>query len=297
MDDETTAGARAHSARSDDGSRSLEPAPDAVVTHLPRSGEASGATPPVQAVERALRILEMLADNGAMSVSAIASELGVHRSTAFRLLGTLESRRFVAQEAKRGTYALSMGALRIAGAVAIRTDFAREAQLMCDEVTAELGETSNVAILEEVAAVNIAQATGASSVAVRDQYVGQRTPLHATSSGKALLAYADAAELEVAARAMFGYTEATILDIDHLSDEMERVREQGWGSAVEEWQEHTNAVAVPVFATDGSVIAALSLTAPAYRMPVDELADIAASLRPYADELSRRLGYLVPPGR
>ncbi|GGA61724.1 IclR family transcriptional regulator [Pseudoclavibacter endophyticus] len=259
-----------------------------------RSGD-SGSASPIQAVDRALQILELLADNGPMGVTALATQLGVHRSTAFRLLGTLESRRFVTQETHRGTYALSTGALRIAGAVAIRTDFARESQLICDDVTARLSETSNVAILEDGAAVNIAQATGASSVAVRDQYVGQRTPLHATSSGKCLLAHADDAVFEEAARSMRRHTDATILDIDRLADEMAIVRAQGWGSALAEWQEHTNAVAVPVFATDRSVIAALSLTAPAFRMPEEELPDIAAALRPFADELSRRLGFLVPP--
>lgn len=255
---------------------------------------ASGETSAVQAADRVLQILEILADNGPTGVSAIARELGVHRSTAFRLLATLEGRRFVVQETHRGTYSLGAGALRIAGAVALRIDLAREAQEICDEVTARLGETSNVAILVDGAAVNIAQATGTSSVAVRDQYVGQRTPLHATSSGKALLAFAGEPAFEVAARSLERFSDTTIVDPGALRAELELVRERGWGSALSEWQDYTNAVAVPVFATDGSVVAALSITAPAFRLPPEKLPMLADELRGFAQGLARRLGHLTP---
>lgn len=256
--------------------------------------ERQGAQEPVQAVDRALQILEAIADRGPLTASEIARDLGVHRSTAFRLLGTLEARRFVAREGGGGPYALGSGALRIAGAVTSRIDFAHEAQAICDEVTARLGETSNVAILVDGAAVNIAQTTGTSSVAVRDQFVGQRTPAHATSSGKALLAYADDATIARAAESLERFSETTITDPDHLFAEMRLVRERGWGSALAEWQDHTNAVAVPVFASDGAVIAALSTTAPAFRMPEEVLPGLARELREFADEFARRLGHRAP---
>lgn len=253
--------------------------------------EHGGADPaPVQAVDRALRILELLADRGPLTASEIARALGVHRSTAFRLLGTLQGRRFAARQPD-GAYALGSGALRVAGAVTARIDFAREAQAICDEVTRKLGETSNVAILVDGDTVNIAQTTGTSSVAVRDQFVGQRTPTHATSSGKALLAFAGEEEIERAAGSLDRFSQTTITDAGRLREEMRLVRERGWGSALAEWQDHTNAVAVPVFASDGSVIAALSTTAPAFRMPEESLPELAAELRGFADELSRRLGH------
>ncbi|WP_449279096.1 IclR family transcriptional regulator [Leucobacter sp. GX24907] len=256
--------------------------------------EKHGAQEPVQAVDRALQILEAIADRGPLTASEIARDLDVHRSTAFRLLGTLEGRRFVVREVGSGPYALGSGALRIAGAVTSRIDFAHEAQAICDEVTAHLGETSNVAILVDGDAVNIAQTTGSSSVAVRDQFVGQRTPAHATSSGKALLAYAGNTAVERAAGSLQRFSDTTITDPDQLISEMRKVRERGWGSALAEWQDHTNAVAVPVFASDGSVIAALSTTAPAFRMPEELLPRLATELRKFADELARRLGHRAP---
>lgn len=269
------------------------PVRDEDPTAAPESAEAD--QPIVQSADRALHILELLADNGELGVSAIARALGVHRSTAFRLLVTLEARRFVSQEEHRGTYRLGAGALRIAGSVAVRLDLSREAQEVCDAVTAVLGETSNVAILDDLAAVNVAQATGSSSVAVRDQFVGQRTPLHATSSGKTLLAAAGEDVLRaVVAEPLERFSDTTITDPDALRSELERIRERGWGSAEAEWQEHVNAIAVPVVATDGSVFAALSTTAPAFRLPAEEFPARATVLREHADALSRRLGHLVP---
>lgn len=259
-------------------------------------GDPASEAGPVQAVDRALRILEIIADGGAQSVSAVARELGVHRSTAFRLLGTLEGRRFVTRDAD-GAYALGSGALRIAGAVTTRVDFARESQVICDEVTAAIGETSNVAILVDGDAVNIAQTTGTSSVAVRDQFVGQRTPGHATSSGKTLLAYADEDTWQRGSAGLVRFSDRTIVDPEAVRSELRSIRERGWGSALAEWQEHTNAVAVPVFAGDGTVIAALSATAPAFRMPEDDLPELAARLRGFADEFARRLGHLAPGRR
>jgi len=259
------------------------------------SPEASGRgeSSPVQAVDRALQIMEMIADDGASTVTSLATRLGVHRSTAFRLLVTLERRRFVEHRAD-GTYALGSGALRVAGAVTHRSDLAREAQQICDEVTAQTGETSNVAVLVDGVAINIAQTTGISSVSVRHQFVGQRTPLHATSSGKILLAHSGPELLAEACRHLERFTDTTITSPQALAAELEEIRARGWAGAVAEWQEATHAVAVPVYASDGAVLAALSLTAPAFRMPQDDLEAIAVTLREQGDLLAKRLGQLKP---
>ena len=251
--------------------------------------ENVGATT-VQSVDRALEILELLAEHGGRSASALAEDLGVHRSTAFRLLSTLERRRFVTQIGRRGEFELGPAALRIGGAVTTRIDFSRESQQICDEVTGRLGETSNVAIYSDGAAVNIAQATGPSSVSVRQQYLGQRTPLHATSSGKVLLAALGDAEVRALEPSFTSFTAATLTDIDDIRAEMRRVREQGFGAAAAEWQDHTNAVAVPVTGRDGRVIAALSVTAPAFRMAPESFGQFAEELRQFASELARRTG-------
>src|SRR5918998_3391083 len=85
----------------------------------------------VQSVDRALGILEVLARVGEAGVTEIAAELGVHKSTAFRLVATLEGHRLVEQTADRGRYRLGVGILRLAGATAARLDLVQEARPIC----------------------------------------------------------------------------------------------------------------------------------------------------------------------
>ena len=245
----------------------------------------------VQSVARALEILNLLAESKSLGVSEVSRALGVHRSTAFRLLATLESYNYVEQESHRGTYRLGYGVLRLSGQVAARTDLAKEAQIVCDEVTGEINETSNVAILDDGAAVNIVQTTSTQLVSVVQQYVGQQAPLHATSTGKVLLAYAPAEfQRATLAGALEAHTPNTLTERDELRAHLDEVRARGWASAIQEGELEMNAVAVPVIGHSGEVVAALSLTAPSFRMSPERLPELAEVLRGHAEHLSARLG-------
>ena len=248
----------------------------------------------VQSVDRAIQILEMLSDASSLGVSEISRRLGVHRSTAFRLLATLEARNLVEQEERRGEYQLGFGVLRLAGRITARMGIVKDAQQVCDELTAELNETSNVAILDSGAAVNVTQATGTRLVSVTRQYVGQRTPLHATSTGKILLAHAAPEVVRQAlAQPLERCTDNTITSPAALEQHLELVRARGWAAAAEEWEYDTNAVAVPVLGQDGSVVAALSITAPSFRMPEASFPPLVEVLSRHARQLGARLGAAV----
>lgn len=254
------------------------------------------ASDTIQSVDRAVRILQLLGENPLLGVSEISRELGVHRSTAFRLLATLQSHHLVEQEAHRGQYRLGLGVLRLAGSVTHRADLVREGQLVCDQIAAELKETANVAILDDRAAVTVTQTMSDQIIAVLRQYVGQRMPLHATSTGKVLLAGAPTTLREsVISGPLRRYTDATITDPALLRTELDTVRRQGWAAADAEWEEDANAVAVPIMGASGDVVAALSVTAPSFRLLADDFAAVAIQLTDGARELSRRLGY--QPGR
>lgn len=154
----------------------------------PEKQNGRGAGSAVQSVDRAVSVLEILARLGEAGVTEIADELDVHKSTAFRLLGVLENRGLVAQAKDRGKYYLGAAVLRLAGAAAVRLDISQEGVPVCRELADELGETVNIAVLDDDAAVNIMQARGTASVTAQN-WLGRRTPLHATSSGKVLLAH------------------------------------------------------------------------------------------------------------
>jgi DNA-binding IclR family transcriptional regulator len=245
----------------------------------------------VQSVDRALSILEILARRRDAGVTDIGKELGVHKSTAFRLLAVLENRGFVEQAEERGTYRLGFGVVRLAGAITAQLDLTRQSRPSCERLAADLDETVNIAVLDGNRAVNISQVRGGASVASYN-WVGQQTPLHATSSGKVLLAFAPpGVRASVLADPLEKFTDATIADGAALKAELDRIRDAGWGCTTEEYEVGLNAVAAPVRGADGSVVAALSISGPAYRLAPDSFPDVAERVVAAAGDVSTRMGF------
>ncbi|MFD7711316.1 IclR family transcriptional regulator [Streptomyces sp. NPDC059785] len=254
-----------------------------------RSGRGAGSA--VQSVDRAVSVLEILARHGEAGVTEIAEELDVHKSTAFRLLGVLENRGLVTQAQDRGKYYLGAGVLRLAGAAAVRLDISQEGVPVCRELADDLGETANIAVRDDDAAVNIMQARGTASVTAQN-WLGRRTPLHATSSGKVLLAHLPPTLREgLLARSLPRFTERTITGASALRRELEAVVEQGYGVTLEELELGLTAVAAPVRAHDGKVIGAISVSGPVYRLGPERVPELAERTMAAAAELSRRMGY------
>lgn len=256
------------------------------------SNERESGPALVQSVDRALSILEILARRRAAGVTEIGKELGVHKSTAFRLLAALEARGFVEQAHDRGTYRLGLGVVRLAGAVTAQLDLSRQGHDASDRLAADLGETVNIAILDSNRAVNITQSRGAASVTSHN-WVGRQTPLHATSSGKVLLAHAPSGvRAAVFAEPPERFTVATLTGEAALAAELDEVRAAGWASTAEEYEVGLNAVAAPIRGADGTVIAAISVSGPAYRLTRSAFPSIAQRVIAAADEVSGRMGWV-----
>jgi DNA-binding IclR family transcriptional regulator len=244
----------------------------------------------VQSVDRALAILDLLARRGEAGVTEIAAELDVHKSTAFRLVGALENRQLVEQVSDRGKYRLGFGIIRLAGATTATLDLSREGQAVCQRLAVDFDETVNLAVLDTGAATNITQSYGSAAVTTRN-WIGQRTPLHATSSGKILLAWADEKVLEEALDTLERFTPNTITSRSKLLAELKLTRERGWASTNEELEIGLNAVAAPIHDSGGAVVAAVSVSGPAYRLTVDSFPSVTEKLCAGANEISNRIGY------
>jgi len=251
-----------------------------------------GSTALVQSVDRAVSVLEILARRGEAGVTEIAGELGVHKSTAFRLVVVLENRGLVEQTADRGKYRLGFGIVRLAGATAAQLDLTRESRAVCERLATDLGETVNLAVLDDGYAINISQVRGTAAITSHN-WVGQRTPLHATSSGKALLAFQPPMlRDELIARGLPRFTGQTITDSERLTLALDEIAQQGWAATTEELEVGLNAVAAPVRGQDGFVIAAVSASGPSYRLPPESFPDVAKIVAAGAAEISARVGYL-----
>jgi len=266
-----------------------------------RGGAAGGATGtgredagPIQSVDRAATILEILARDGEAGVTEVARELGVHKSTASRLLAALDRRELVTQDTARGKFRLGPGIVRLAGAASRRLDVVQESRPVCRALAQEVGETVNLAIMSGRDALYLDQVAGPAALSPHN-WAGQRIPLHATSDGKVLLAYLpEAALAECLTPPLARFTDRTVTAADDFRRLLAEVRRQDYATAVEELEAGLTAVAAPVRNAEGTVVASISASGPSFRIPADRIPALAVAVRRAAAEVSRRLGWTPP---
>ena len=244
----------------------------------------------VQSVDRALTILERLARSGEAGVTEIANEIGVHKSTAFRLVATLEAHRLVEQTEDRGKYRLGVGLLRLAGATTARLDLVQEARPVCRQLASDTGETVNIAVLSESSALYLDQVAGSSALQPHN-WVGQHIPLHATSNGKVLLSGLSRQQCDAVLSKLSAYTPLTITTKAKLRAELDQVREQGYALAVDELEVGLTAAAAPIRNVHGDVVASMSVSGPTFRISSDRIDEVVGKLVEAAEEVSHRLGW------
>ena len=244
----------------------------------------------MQSVDRALRILDILARLGEAGVTEIAGELEVHKSTAFRLVATLESHGMVEQNEGRGKYRLGVGILRLAGATSARLDVVQEARPICRKLAADSGETVNIAVLSDRSVLYVDQVAGQSPLQAHN-WVGQHIPLHATSNGKVLLTGLTWEEVEKRLPRLPSYTSGTVTTKARLRADLDTVRKQGYAVAVDELEIGLTAIAAPIRNAHGDVIASLSVSGPTFRLTDLRVKELVPVVQDAAAEVSRRLGY------
>ena len=249
----------------------------------------------VQAVSRALAILEAMAGEGALGLTELARKVGLKTTTAHRLLATLAARGFAEQEPATLHYRLGPKAFEIGTAALAAMDIRATARPFLKELVERLNETTNLAILDNGQIVYIDQVESTNIVIVKMfARVGSRGPAHCTGSGKVLLAGLADEELAPLLRKMNleRFTASTITDPQQLLAELRRIRAQGYALDVGERDEEVRCVAAPIRNFEGRVVAAVSVSGPAARMPEELLVDrfvpvvVEATAR-----ISARLGF------
>ena len=254
------------------------------------SDAEAGAGASVQSVDRALTILELLAREGEAGVTEIAADLGVHKSTAFRLLATLEAHRLVEQDGDRGRYRLGVGNLRLAGATTARLDLVTEARPVCKQLATDTGETVNITVRSETSALYLDQVAGSSALQSHN-WVGQHIPLHATSNGKVLISELTEPELKLAVRELPRLTDRTVTKRAELKTQLEHIREVGYAVAVDELEVGLTAAAAPIRNAHGDIVASMSISGPTFRLNHERLEHDVPLLTAAAIEVSHRLGW------
>ena len=255
------------------------------------SNEAETRDPGVRSVERAVTILDLLAQGGWRTGAEIARELHVHRSTALRLLGTLERHALVERDPKSAKYRLGPRLPQLASVVTGESDLRTVARPVCEALAALLGETVTLDVLAGDEIVPIEQATASTSV-VSVNWLGRHTPVHCTASGKMILAVAPAPVRErLLSRALERSTPHTITSRSELEAQLDGAIKDGFARTYEELEVGLDAIAAPVYAASGEVVAALDVSGPSHRLRAGSRPVLIQATVDAAGDLSRRLGY------
>jgi IclR family acetate operon transcriptional repressor len=243
----------------------------------------------VRSVERAIGILDLLAQGGWRTGAELARGLGVHRSTALRLLGTLERHALVERDSRTARYRLGRRLPQLASVVTGEFDLRYLARPICERLAVASGETATFELLIGDDIVPIEQATASNSV-VTVSWLGRRYPVHCTASGKAFLAFGPAAVRErLLAEPLARVTPRTVTDPGKLAAQLDQARRSGVARTHEELEMGLDAIAAPVFGPDGEIVAALDVSGPSHRLRARN--DLDRLTLESAAELSRKLGY------
>lgn len=226
----------------------------------PRAGDG------VQSVERALELLEALAEpREAKGVSELARATGLPVATIHRLLATMVSRGYVRQDTGSHKYTLGSHLIRLGEAAA--RDFAQFARPYLAELMEASGETANLAMLEDGQVAYVAQVPSRHHRVRMFTEVGRRVHPHTSGVGKVVLAFRPRAEVEalLARSGLPPRTPRTITDPARFLAELDKVASQGYAIDSGEEEVGVRCLAVPVFGVGGSV-AAMSVSAPEGRL-------------------------------
>jgi DNA-binding IclR family transcriptional regulator len=248
----------------------------------------------VESVRRAIAILHSFSlEKPELGVTELSRDLEVHKSTVSRLLATLEIEGLVDRNPVTGRYRLGVGLIELAGFVTVHTDLQKAARPFLSELAELTKETVNLAVLNRNGVINIELVLSPNRRVSNIGWVGRRTPLHASSTGKVLMAYLPEARLSQLLREpLVAYTEHTVTDLDELGKELALVRQRGFAIGLEELEIGLNAVAAPIRDHTGKVIAAVSTAGPSYRLSKSRIVDeVADYLIEYGRRISQALGY------
>lgn len=246
----------------------------------------------LQTVERAIEILNLLSAEEELSLTEISSLLGLHPSTIFRFLTTLESRNCIEKNVDNGRYRLGVGCLMWGSAFLNSNDLRRCAIPLMETLRDDCSETVHLGILMDNEVVYVEKLAGLHPIGLMSSRVGGRSPLYCTGLGKAMLAQLSENALQQYLRnhEFRRYTQQTITDPDGLMNELSKIRELGYAIDNEEHEFSVVCVGAPIMAPYG-LAGAISASGPRDRVwEAISNKDLTNRVKGTANRISFKLG-------
>ena len=257
----------------------------------PRAFNGPSEASSVQSLDRALRILAVVADANGLSLSEIAAASEVPAPTAYRMLVTLENHGMVEFDKSDQLWSVGVGAFRTGSAFLRRRRLVDRARAVMQDLMERSGETANLGVAEDGCVVFVSQVE--THEAIRAFFrPGTRSPFHASGIGKAVLAYLTPERVAAIARreGLERYTETTKASLDDLSEDLETIRARGFAIDDEERYPGMRCVAAAIFNEYGEPLGGISVSGPTVRVTGARADELGALVAGAAAEITRSIG-------
>ena len=247
----------------------------------------------VQVLDRVLSIIDALTKvREDASVAELAEIVRLHKSTAHRLLSILERHRIVERDSQTGRYRLGLRLFELGTIAMDRFNIRDRARPYLEGLLEELNETVHLCTLDAGEILYLDKIEPARSVRMASR-IGHRKPVHCTAVGKAILAHLSAAEQDgiLQLHGLPRVTPKTITTAAELKTEFKPIRERGYALDNEETESGLRCIGAVILDYSGRPVAAVSVSAPSFRLTMDKVPDVASPVVRVARALSEELGY------
>lgn len=245
----------------------------------------------VQALDRALDLLDLLASRSGLTLSEIADQAGQPPSTVHRVLHTLAQRGMVESDPTTQAWNIGPATFRLGSAFMRRSGIVERARPILRALMEHTGETANLGILQGDHVLFVSQVE--TQETIRAFFPpGTRSPLHASGIGKALLAFGRPETLDAlsAAGRLERFTDKTLTDPDELRADLARIRHRGFSFDDEEKTRGMRCIAAPVFDLSGEAMAGISVSGPTHRIGSEHVKTLGAVIAAAAASLTEAMG-------
>ena len=267
---------------------------NAIATDRPsqRAANEAGERGAIQSVDRALSLLVAIAElGGETTLSALAARTGLNISTCHHLLATLAHRGFVAKTVGRRGYALGAQIVYLSHAC-LQIELPRRAQRFVDRINQSTGETVHLAVLQGDDLATLLKREARHAVRVDTGSLGKANAVHATATGKSILAWLPENEISriLESQGLRRFTPNTITDYSALIEELRLVRRNGFAIDREEFQPGVICIGTAIRDHTGAVVGSISASTPTMRASDEHIACMRDEVVAAARELSAELG-------
>jgi len=249
----------------------------------------------INSLNRGLTILEILLEESPMSITTMGKRLGINKSSAYRLLNTLEKKGFVEQNPETFKYSLGLRFLIFAQQVNDNVDLSAIAKPYLKDLSAITRETVHLAVMYGSKAMIIAQETGLELISIVTK-IGDIEPFYCSAVGKAILAFLSPDEQDkiIDSLEMVKLTPNTIVDKVCLHSELKKVVNDGYAIDDEEFHLGVRCLSVPILNHIGKSVASLGISGPISRICMDRIQDYTSAMKDIAMQISEKLGFERP---